>query len=275
MASPTFRTIVLLIILVAVTLLTACSQQKVQNVAHEAEANRIIDILGESGIPAIKRETGEGDRKYFEIVIDGNDEVAASAIQVINDHCLAQSDPELPEGSGVVTSSQVEKEREARRRKMSIESQLRDIPGATCVKVNFVMPEDSSIAIDRYPSTASALVTYKTASFPLTKERVAELVAKGVPALKPENVEVELIQKPVRPLPDYRAGYSIGRVAIISLIGFLTVLATVSVVFVLQRKRQLVRDEAIEELGPTDHVDPDAEAPLLYGDESNDRARVI
>lgn len=251
-------------------LMIGCGKQKIQNVADESEANRIVDILGESGIRAMKREAGEGERRYFEIEVDGGDEITSSAIQVINDHCLAQTPPEKPEGSGVVTSSQVEKEREARRRKLSIESQLRDIPGTTCVKVNFVMPEDSSIALDRYPSTASALVTYKTPSFPLTKDRIAEMVAKGVPALKAENVQVELIQKSVRQLPDYRAGYNFARVAIISLLGFLTVLLTISIVFVLQRRRNPL---AVDDLGPVDE-DRSKGAPLLESEDLHDRVNV-
>lgn len=262
-------TSLVLIVVTACVFMSGCSKQKIQNVEHESEANRIVDILGESGIRATKREAGEGERRYFEIEVDGGDEITSAAIQVINDHCLAQSPPEKPESSGVVTSSQVEKEREARRRKLDIESQLRDIPGTTCVKVNFVLPEDSSIAIDRYPSTASALVTYKTAAFPISKERVAEMVAKGVPALKAENVQVELIQKPVRPLPDYRAGYNFARVAIISLLGFLTVLITIAIVFILQKRRN---PSTASEIGPNDE-DYSNEAPLLNSED--DQANVV
>ncbi|NOT46679.1 MAG: hypothetical protein HOP17_02870 [Acidobacteria bacterium] len=263
-----FRSVLIVLFLAIVGLTGACSKQKIQNVQDEAEANRIVDILSESGIQATKREAGEGETRYFEVEVDGGDEIRSAAIQVINDHCLAQSPPEKPEGSGVVTSSQVEKEREARRRKLSIESQLRDIPGTTCVKVNFVMPEDSSIAIDRYPSTASALVTYKSPTFPISKDRVAEMVAKGVPALKAENVQVELIQKPVRPLPDYKAGYNFARVAIISLLGFLTVLLTISIVFVLQKRR----DPA-----PVKNLDRDnsEETPLLQSEDLVDRIKVV
>lgn len=258
----------LIVALVCVGLTAGCGRQKIQNVADESEANRIVDILGESGIRAVKQEAGDGENRYFAIEIDGSDEIASAAIQVINDHCLAQAPPEKPEGSGVVTSSQVEKEREARRRKLGIESQLRDIPGTTCVKVNFVMPEDSSIAIDRYPSTASALVTYKTPTFPISKERIAEMVAKGVPALKAENVQVELIQKPVRPLPDYRTGYNFARVAIISLLGFITVLLTISVVFVLQKRRD---PSPVNDLG---EIDRGEEAGLLPSEALDDRVNV-
>lgn len=267
--SNTFRSFVLLLAIAFVAVFSSsCGSQKIQNVRDEAEANKIVDILGESGIRATKLEAGEGENRYFEIQVEGGDEIRAAAIQVMNDHCLAQAPPEKPEGSGVVTSSQVEKEQEARRRKLSIESQLRDIPGTTCVKVNFVMPEDSSIAIERYPSTASALVTYKTPTFPVAKERVAEMVAKGVPALKAENVQVELIYSPIRPLPDYKAGYNFARVAIISLLGFLTVLLTISIVFVLQKRRD---PRAAQDLGPVDRYE---DSPLLQNDDFDDRERI-
>lgn len=265
----TYRSILLIAALVtAGGLMSACGKQKIQNVEDESEANRIVDILGESGIRATKREAGEGERRYFEIEVDGGEDVMYYATQVMNDHCLAQTPPEKPEGSGVVTSSQVEKEREARRRKLGIESQLREIPGVTCVQVNFVMPEDSSIAIDRYPSTASVLVTYKTPSIAVSKESVAELVAKGVPALKAENVKVELMQKTIRPLPDYRAGYNFAKVAVISLLGFLTVLVTISIVFLLQKRRN---PSPVNEIEPIDQ-DLSQEAPLLQSEDLEDRA---
>jgi type III secretory pathway lipoprotein EscJ len=67
------RKTALILTVVLAAMLAACSQQKVQNVEHESEANRIVDILGESGIRAVKREAGEGERKFFEIVVDAGD----------------------------------------------------------------------------------------------------------------------------------------------------------------------------------------------------------
>ncbi len=267
---PRGRSLVFLLALTLVCgLAGACGMQKLQNVADESEANRIVDILGENGIRAMKREAGEGENRHFEIDVDGGDDVVLAAIQLMVDHCLAQSGPEKPEGSGVVTSSQVEREQEARRRKINIESQLRDIPGTTCVKVMFVMPEDSSIAIDRYSATASAMVTYKTQAFPLSKESIAEMVAKSVPALKAENVKVELVQKPIRPLSDNKAAGNFTRIAVIALLGFLTVLVTIWIVFILQKRRNL--SEA--DVGTLDR-DSTGEAPLLHSEDYNNRLNV-
>ena len=236
----------ILLVLLAAVLLSACSARKVQTVKVEAEANQIIDVLGENGIRAKKTEVGEGDRKTFEILVNGDDESVAAAIQLMEDHCLGRPDPPEPEGGAVITSMEVERAREQRRIKMNIESQLRKLPGVTCVDVNFVPPQDRSLAINPYPSTASVLINYKTPAFGQSKEDIANLVARSVPALQPENVSVMLAAKPLRPLPDNKIAYNFTRIALVSGIGLATILAFVSVVFVLRKKRRQPPEEPEE-----------------------------
>lgn len=241
------------ILLSAFIWLSGCSQKKVQTVKIEAEANQIIDVLNENGIRAKKNEAGEGERKNFEIVINGDDEVMAAAIQIMEDHCLGQPEPAQVEGgSAIINSIEFEKASNERRTKINIESQLRKLPGVTCVDVNFVPPQDKSVAINPYPSTASVLVNYKTPAFSVSKEEIASLVARSVPALQAENVSVVLTAKPLRPLPDYKTTYNITRIALVSSIGFVTILAFVSIVFFLQKKRRkqnLAEIENVEENG--------------------------
>jgi type III secretory pathway lipoprotein EscJ len=236
----------ILLFLLAAVLLSACSARKVQTVKVESEANQIIDVLGENGIRAKKNEVGEGDRKTFEILVNGDDESVAAAIQLMEDHCLGRPDPPEPEGGAVITSMEVERAREQRRIKMNIESQLRKLPGVTCVDVNFVPPQDRSLAINPYPSTASVLINYKTPAFGQSKEDIANLVARSVPALQPENVSVMLAAKPLRPLPDNKIAYNFTRIALVSGIGLATILAFVSVVFVLRKKRRQPPEEPEE-----------------------------
>lgn len=224
--------------MLAAILLAGCSARKVQTVKVESEANQIIDVLGENGIRAKKNEVGEADRKTFEIVVNGDDEAVAAAIQLMEDHCLGRPDPPEPEGGAVITSIEVEKARAERRLKMNIESQLRKLPGVTCVDVNFVPPQDRSLAINPYPSTASVIVNYKSPSFSVSKDEIANLVARSVPALQPENVSVVISARPLRPLPDNKIAYNFTRIALVSGIGLATVLAFVSVVFVLRKKRR-------------------------------------
>lgn len=251
----------ILLFLATAVLLTGCNARKVQTVKIEAEANQIIDVLGENGIRARKNEVGESDRKTFEILVNGDEETVSSAIQLMEDHCLGRPDPPEPEGGAVITSIEVEKAREQRRMKMNIESQLRELPGVTCVNVNFVPPQDRSLAINPYPSTASVLVNYKTQSFPVSKDEIASLVARSVPALQPENVSVVITAKPLRPLPDNKIAYNFTRIALVSGIAFATILAFVSVVFVLRKKRKNQPDEAEELIETTE--EPPKEAALL------------
>jgi type III secretory pathway lipoprotein EscJ len=225
------------------TALSGCAARKVQTVKVEAEANQIIDVLGENGIHARKNEVGEGDRKSFEILVEGGDAEVAAAIQLMEDHCLGRPDPPEPEGGTVITSMEVERAREQRRMKMNIESQLRKIPGVTCVEVNFVPPQDRSLAINPYPSTASVLINYKTQNFSVSKEEIANLVARSVPALQPENVSVVITAKPLRPLPQNRTAYDFTRIALVSGIGLATIVAFVSVVFMLRKKRRNQTEE--------------------------------
>ncbi|HXH70609.1 MAG TPA: hypothetical protein VNI60_09800 [Pyrinomonadaceae bacterium] len=232
------KSYVLLLCLLSALFVSGCSTRKVQTVKIEAEANQIIDILHEYHIKADKEEIGEGERKTFEIWIDGGDEERAAAIQLMEDHCLGQPLPEKIEGGTVVTSIGVEKAREQRRMKMDIESQLRQIPGATCASVTFVPPEDRTMSLNPYPSTASVLVNYKTPTFPFTKEDIAGMVAKSVPALKAENVSVVLAAKPLRSLPDIQSGYQFRRMALVTGIGSAIILAFVAIVFFLQKQRK-------------------------------------
>jgi type III secretory pathway lipoprotein EscJ len=252
----------LLFFLAVAVFLTGCNARKIQTVKIESEANQIIDVLGENGIRARKNEVGEGDRKTFEIVVNGDDETVAAAIQLMEDHCLGRPDPPEPEGGAVITSIEVEKAREQRRMKMNIESQLRKLPGVTCVDVNFVPPQDRSLAINPYPSTASVLINYKTPAFSTSKEDIANQVARSVPALQPENVSVVISAKPLRPLPDNKIAYNFTRIALVSGIGLATILAFVSVVFVLRKKRRNQTDET-EELAANSGEEISKEAALL------------
>jgi type III secretory pathway lipoprotein EscJ len=257
-----FKSKSILFFVLTAILLAGCSARKVQTVKVEAEANQIIDVLGENGIRAKKNEVGEGERKSFEILINGDDEAVAAAIQLMEDHCLGRPDPPEPEGGAVITSIEVERAREQRRMKMNIESQLRKLPGVTCVDVNFVPPQDRSLAINPYPSTASVLVNYKTQTFPVSKDDIASLVARSVPALQPENVSVVISAKPLRPLPDNKIAYNFTRIALVSGIGLATILAFVSVVFVLRKKRRQQPDEAEELLESAAEESP-RQKPLL------------
>ena len=246
---------------------------RVQTVKDESEANQIIDVLHEYGIEAATNPVGEGERRAFEIMVEGNSETRNSAVQLMQDHCLPKPQPPVVEGGTIINSIEKEKQQEYRRTKINIESQLRKLPGVTCVEVNFVPPQERTLALNPYPSTASVLINYKTEAFTVSKDDIAALVAKSVPALDPANVSVVIAPKPLRPLPENK-NYQITRIALISGLGFATILTFVGIVYFLQRKR---RDQNFEhdELEEFDDETETRESPLLenrydYEDDEDD-----
>jgi type III secretory pathway lipoprotein EscJ len=255
--------------LLAALLLSGCSlRKKVQTVKNEAEANQIMDVLRENGVRARKEEVGEGERKTFEIWVDGDDDALGAAIQVMEDHCLGQPEPPAVESSGIISSVEVEKAREQRRMKINIESQLRQIPGATCVNVNFVPPQDRALAINPYPATASVVMNFKTPAFPVNQEQIAGIVARSVPDLKPENVSVVINSKPLRPVPENAGSRAFTRIALVTGIGLATILAFISIVFFLQKKRRAQDDEFAGDFDADSAPNPKGKTSLLdEGDE--------
>ncbi|MDQ3798675.1 MAG: hypothetical protein M3384_04435 [Acidobacteriota bacterium] len=257
--------------LLAALLLSGCSlRKKVQTVKNEAEANQIMDVLRENGVRARKEETGEGERRAFEIWVDGDDDALGAAIQVMEDHCLGQPEPPAVESSGIISSVEVEKAREQRRMKINIESQLRQIPGATCVNVNFVPPQDRALAINPYPATASVVMNFKTPTFPVNQEQIAGIVARSVPDLKPENVSVVINSKPLRAVPENAGSRAFTRIALVTGIGLATILAFISIVFFLQKKRREQDDEFAGDYGADSSPDRRGETSLLDDGEEYD-----
>lgn len=273
MPKAVLKTIVSIVLFASLFLLAGCGATRVQTIKDESEANQIIDVLHEYGIEAQTNPVGEGERRAFEIMVEGNSETRNAAVQLMQDHCLPKPEPPVVEGGTIINSIEKEKQQEYRRTKINIESQLRKLPGVTCVEVNFVPPQERTLALNPYPSTASVLINYKTEAFNISKDDIAALVAKSVPALDPANVSVVIAPKPLRPLPENK-NYQITRIALISGLGFATILTFVSIVYFLQRKR---RDQNFDhdELEEFDDEAETRESPLLenrydYEDDEDD-----
>ncbi len=213
-----------------------CATQKIQTVAEETEANEILDVLLEHNIKSTKVETGERDKRLFEIHISGGDDEYRAAIQLMEDHCLPQPVPAAIESSGLVSSMEVERSREMRRMKINIESLLRKLPGATCVDVNLVQPEDKTLSLNPYPASASVLVKYKTDKFTVNPDQVAKMVARSVPGLASSNVFVSLTRSPFRPLPNIDRARNLRRIGWVFGIGFTTILLFVAAAWYFRRR---------------------------------------
>lgn len=204
--SKTTRRAAALCALAAACLLSAaCGQTPIATVSTESEAIEIIDVLRESGFEDLeKHEVGEGEQRRWAVGIDeglfGGGE-SALAYQRLRDYGLPrQEEVPIPEG-GFVTSEAVQKAQEQRRIRADIERQIRALPGVTVALVTVVMPQDPTLELNPYPASASVVVVHKEQSAPFTEQQIQNLVAKGVPKLKPEDVSVTISQQQPRPIP--------------------------------------------------------------------------
>jgi type III secretory pathway lipoprotein EscJ len=255
------RTFLLVLVLLSAVLLTACGDESLISVREESEANSIMDVLRESQIKARKTPEGEGDKRVWKVTVASED--LSSAIQVVDDHCLGRPALDPIESSGLVASLEVEKAREQRRLKIQVINQLRELNGATCVQVNISPAEDSKLKLDPNQATASVLINYKTPTFPVGIEDIRGIVARAVPGLKPDNVNVVLTAKPLRPLPE-KTGNGSRQFLLISGIGLATIMICVGIVFILQRRRAAKRKLDAEKAQP---LETDENA--LVGDVEN------
>jgi type III secretion protein J len=250
--------------LFAAALLSAgCNRASIATVSTEGEAIEIIDVLRESGFEDVeKHEVGEGETRRWAVELDeglfgGGD--SALALQRLRDYGLPrEEEAPIPEG-GFVTSEAVQKAQERRRIRSDIERQLRALPGVTVALVTVVMPQDPTLELNPYPASASVVVVHKEQSAPFTEQQIQNLVSKGVPKLKPEDVSVTISQQQPRPLPrrelNARRRNNLLLAAGAALI---LVLASLLVVLLLQTRRQRAR--LAELSGPAEDEEARTEA---------------
>jgi type III secretory pathway lipoprotein EscJ len=244
------RKILIISLLAGLAFFSGCADTKVQTVDDEAEANQIINVLREYGLRATKLETGDGNNKKYDILVSGGDEEYGAAIQLMDEHCLPQIKPPIIESEGLVPSGQVEKARDLQRMRINIENQLRNLPGVTCVIVNLGKSDEKQLTLDPEPASATVSIKYKTPQKPLDTRRIARMVAGGITGLEADRVFVTLTRKPLRPLPDLNTNRNTMRILLVGGIGFGTILAFFSIVFVMRKKRTKPELQVVNESMP-------------------------
>jgi type III secretory pathway lipoprotein EscJ len=245
-AAAVGRVATLCALLAAALLSSACGRSQVATVSTESEAIEIIDVLRESGFEDVsKREVGEGEQRRWTVELDeglfGGDDTSL-ALQRLRDYGLPRQEQAPITDGGFITSEAVQKAQEQRRIRADIERQLRALPGVTVALVTVVMPQDPTLELNPYPASASVVVVHKEQSAPFTEQQIQNLVAKGVPKLKPEDVSVTISQQQPRPIP--RREFGARRRANLLMAGaaaLVLVLGSLLVVLLLQTRRQRAR----------------------------------
>jgi type III secretion protein J len=268
------RPLAFLLIGMTASLLSGCSGQPVTNVKTESEAIEIIDVLSENGFAAEKQEVGEGDAKKWSIVVEqgffgGND--AAQAMRILRDNGLPRAEGKGMEGAseepGMFQSESAQRAQRLNELKTEIEQQLRILRGVTQVSVNIVLPEDNTLNINPYPATAGVLIVHKEIKPSFTPEQIQNLVARGVPNLKPENVTVSLSYQPARVVA--RQDLLIRKrnnIALAIGAALVVVLAVLIVLLLLRMRRQSAELAALREGDePTAETDIEADEEEAFG----------
>lgn len=185
-------------------LAAGCAESvSVATVPTEPEAIEIINILNEQGIESRKEEVGEEGARQWRVTLTeetfGRGKLAR-ALRVLQEHGLPRPHEKGLEGAydqqGMFPSESAQKAQRLKELKTEIERQLRLLPGVSRVSVNVVPPEDDVVNLDPFPATASVLIIHRDERPSFTTAHVQELVSRGVPKLKPENVSVVAVQEP-------------------------------------------------------------------------------
>ena len=223
---------------------SACGEKAVTSVPTESDAIEILDVLGQNGLEADKRAVGEGEARRWEIVVDesffGGGE-AALAVQVMRDHGLPRPEEPVSEDNGLIPSERAEKLREQRRIRADIERQLRALPGVTLALVTVVLPQDPTLELNPYPATASVVINYQGQTPAFSEQQVQNLVAKGVPNLKPQDVSVTMSAQNPRPVPQGELSARRRNNIMLAIgLGFVTLLSFFLALLLLRSRRQRV-----------------------------------
>jgi type III secretion system YscJ/HrcJ family lipoprotein len=180
----------------AAALLAGCSTRLVGGLDEE-EANRIISVLEEEGIAAVKTSEVKG-RDVSWVVEVGADETA-SARKILREAGLPKEKrpgmARLLESGGIIPTADEQRNKEAAAIGEELSRTIESIGGVLDAAVLISLPDAPGLAgfgeAQKVESTASVLIRHKgNPSFAV--EEIRKLVAGAVAGMKPENVTVVL-----------------------------------------------------------------------------------
>ena len=247
-----------------VSMSSGCGDSEVTTVATQDEAIEILTVLYDEGIDANMQEVGDEGAKRWKVLVEGKlfeGGITAKAHRVLRDNGLPRPTvagrEEAAKEEGLLKSASAEKAKRLKELEIEIERQLRLLPGVVRVKTNVAPAEDDPVELNPPPATAAVVIVCKDRQPGFTDQHVKELVAGGVPRLKPENVRVATTYEPPHPLAP-RAVDRSRRNRLVSGIVLLSLLTVVLIglLLVARRKRtgaevSEVRDQRSDATGQT------------------------
>ncbi|HZZ02606.1 type III secretion system inner membrane ring lipoprotein SctJ [Paraburkholderia sp.] len=192
-----FRRCVARVALAGALVLLAGCQKELYSGLSEAEANQMIDVLGDAGISASKdNDARDGsDQQAWQVGVSEND--LHSALSVLRTNGLPKphfaSIGELFQKQGLVSTPAEERMRYLYGVSQDLSRTLQDIQGVVVARVQVVIPENDPLADKIKPSSAAVYIRYKPgvdlrAMAPMVKD----LVAHSIEGLQYDNVSLFL-----------------------------------------------------------------------------------
>lgn len=202
----TFRNGALIATLSILIFSAGCGRGEVASADHEADANRMFDILHSNGFRVTKTPP-VGEVKVWKIEVEEgwfDDSESAYAIKVLQDYGLPRNDePEVKTESSItgMKSQSQELEQERREKQKGIERHLYTLPDVVGVDARITQPKEGAFDQEKTPATASVtlIVLKKTPGF--TKDDVRKAVSGAVTNLSPDGVNVIITHRPLREIP--------------------------------------------------------------------------
>lgn len=194
--------------------LVGCERVPVQGSLPEREANEIVLLLEEAGVPAHKdREAtaGGGGRqdRGWSVTVSASD--AGRALQVLSDNALPHETPpgfsEVLSGDSLIPTASEERVRHRQALAGELARSLESVQGVIEARVHLAVPEVELLPTLEAPAlapTASVLLRISTPVTPLPVDEVKRLVGGAVPGLTPTAVTVVVVPevRPARPPTD-------------------------------------------------------------------------
>lgn len=180
--------------------LAGCGSEIIVNRVDERDANRIIELLENHEIGAMKGMVDTGREQYFTIAVSGGDRV--DAIRLLNHYEMPRPAPrgyaQVFAGGGLIPSQSEERAKYMQAIEGEVQKQLLLVPGILDVEVQVNIPEESPLkTIDAMqPATASVTIKYlegANGEKPLNEPDVQSVVAAGVEKLTKDHVVVAMV----------------------------------------------------------------------------------
>ncbi len=238
-------------------MLAACKTELYSNL-DEREANEMLGVLMERGVPASKSTLGEAN---FSISVASED--VQEALNILDAQGLPKRDRQsigqVFAKSGIVSSPFEERVRYVYALGEEVAQTLQQIDGVLVARVHIVMPEAPELGQDVKPASAAVFIKQKLGyDLDFLMPQIRRLVANSIEGLLYEEVTVVLVEAQRQsvtarsPAPEYQEPLPGMRVAasavpvvwgMVAAIGVLCFLLIGLVVFFLRRISAL-RSEA-------------------------------